>query len=127
MKRYILAAILSIISLTASAKGPGLNVEKMFDGSYNSNPSVSLIETRTPEKYFRGCTVTDDAAILSKVTQLYEKDLPRAVRSHDSSSSGSRYRTMRVMNNGEEIYIGLSYDGRNGCYLFISGPAKAFK
>lgn len=32
-----------------------------------------------------------------------------------------------IMNNGEEIYIGLSYDANNGCYLFVSGSPNAFK
>ncbi len=127
MKKYILIIIFSIFSLAAFAKAPNLNVEEMFDGSYNSNKSVSLNVSKTPEKYFRGCTVTNNKSILNKVSALFEKDLPKASRSQDLTTNGSRFRSMVIINNGEEIYIGLSYDENNGCYLFISGPQNAFK
>lgn len=127
MKKYILILILSMISLAVSAKAPNLHVEQMFNGSYNTNPSVSLNISKSQEKYFRGCTVTQNKKILNKISQLFEKDLPRASRSQDIISNGTRYRFMIILNNGEEIYVGLSYDANNGCYLFISGPLKAFK
>lgn len=127
MKKYILILILSMISLAVSAKGLNLHVEQMFNGSYNTNASVSLNISKTQEKYFRGCTVTQNKKILNKVSQLFEKDLPRASRSQDIISNGTRFRSMTIRNNGEEIYVGLSYDANNGCYLFISGPLNAFK
>ncbi len=127
MKKYLLIVIFTIFTITAFAKNPHLHVEKMFDGSYNANKSVSLNVSKTPEKYFRGCTVTNNKSLLNKVTQLFDKDLPRATRSQDLTNNGSRFRSMVVINNGEEIYIGLSYDENNGCYLFISGSQKAFK
>ncbi len=127
MKKYILLLILSFISLTTFAKAPNLNVEKMFDGSYTKNRSVSLNISRTPAKYFRGCTVTNNQAIVNKISQLFEKDLPRATRSQDLTDNGTQFRSMIIINNGQEIYIGLSYDENNGCYLFISGSPDAFK
>lgn len=127
MKKYILIIILSVVSLSALAKAPNLHVEKMFDGSYNSNKSVSLNVSRTPEKYFRGCTVTNNSGIVKKITQLFDKDLPKATRSQDLIDNGERFRSMIIQNNGEEIYIGLSYDENDGCYLFINGSLKAFK
>lgn len=127
MKKFILIILLSVVSLSAFAKAPNLNVEKMFYGSYNSHPSVSLNVSRTPQKYFRGCTVTNNKSILNKITQLFEKDLPKATRSQDLISGGTRFRSIVIVNNGEEIYVGLSYDANDGCYLFISGPLKAFK
>lgn len=127
MKKYILIIILSLFSLTAFAKAPNLHVEQMFNGSYNTNPSVSLNMSKSPEKYFRGCTVTNNKSLLNKVQKLFEKDLPKAIRSQDIIANGTRYQSMVITNNGEEIYIGLSYDTNNGCYLFISGPLNAFK
>ncbi len=127
MKKYILILVFSTISIIAFAKAPNLHVEKMFDGSYNSNQSVSLNVSRTPDKYFRGCTVTKNTSIVNKISQLFDKDLPKATRSQDLISNGTRFRSMVILNNGEEIYIGLSYDENNGCYLFISGSQEAFK
>lgn len=127
MKKYILIILLSMVSLAVSAKAPDLHVEQMFDGSYNTNPSVSLNISKNQEKYFRGCTVTKNKGILDKISQLFEKDLPKASSFQDVISNGTRYRSMKIINNGEEIYIGLSYDTDDGCYLFINGPVKAFK
>lgn len=127
MKKYILIIILLSVSLAASAKAPNLHVEQMFNGSYNTNPSVSLNISKSQEKYFRGCTITNNKNLLNKIAQLFEKDLPRAACSQDLISNGTRFRSMTIMNNDEEIYVGLSYDANNGCYLFISGPLKAFK
>lgn len=127
MKKYILIIFLSLISLSAFAKAPDLHVEQMFNGSYNTNPSVSLNISKNQKKYFRGCTVTNNKSLLKIIEQLFEKDLPRASHFQDLISNGERYRSMKVLSNGEEIYIGLSYDSNNGCYLFISGPLEAFK
>ena len=127
MKKYILIIIISLVSLSAFAKAPNLYVEQMFNGSYNTNPSISINMSKSPEKYFRGCTVTNNKSILNKVEKLFEKDLPRATRQQDIISNGTRFQSMVIINNGEEIYVGLSYDANNGCYLFISGPLKAFK
>lgn len=127
MKKYILIIILLFVSLAASAKAPNLHVEQMFNGSYNTNPSVSLNISKSQEKYFRGCTITNNKNLLNKIAQLFEKDLPRAAHSQDLISNGTRFRSMTIMNNDEEIYVGLSYHANNGCYLFISGPLKAFK
>lgn len=127
MKKYFLILILSMVSAIVSAKAPNLHVEEMFDGSYNNNKSVSLNISKNQEKYFRGCTVTNNKGLLKKISQLFEKDLPKASSSHDLISNGTRFRSMIIINNGEEIYVGLSYDANNGCYLFINGPLKAFK
>lgn len=127
MKKYFLIIILSLVSITATAKSPNLNVEKMFDGSYNSNPNVTIIISQTPEKYFRACTVNDNEALVNKVTQLFEKDLTKAIRSQDFITNGSRFRSFTVKNNNEEIYIGLTYNQNNGCDLFITGSSAAFK
>lgn len=127
MKKYILIIFLSLVSLSAFAKAPNLHVEQMFNGSYNTNQSVSINISKSSEKYFRGCTVTNNKSLLSKVQKLFDKDLPRATRQQDLISNGTRFQSMVIINNGEEIYVGLSYDANNGCYLFISGPLKAFK
>ncbi len=127
MKKYILIIILSFISLCSFAKSPNLHVEQLFNGSYNTNKSISINVIKTQEKYFRGFSVTNNKSLINKVSQLFEKDLSKASRSQDIISNGTRFRSMIILNNGEEIYIGLSYDDNNGCYLFIKGPLKAFK
>ncbi|MDE7376947.1 MAG: hypothetical protein K2N16_08860 [Muribaculaceae bacterium] len=116
-----------MVSLAVYAKSPKLHVEQMFNGFYNTNQTVSIIISKSEEKYFRGCIVTQNKEIVDKIAQLFEKDLAKASSSQDIISNGSRFRTMTITNNGEEICVGLSYDPDDSCYLFISGPLNAFK
>lgn len=128
MKRLlIILSVIFLTSLAAVAKPPHLNVEKLFDGSYNTNKSVSLIVSKKDGKYFRGCSVENNPAMVKKIAGLFEKDLDRAAKSQDIISNGSKFSSMTVINNNLEIHIGLSYDTANGCFLFIDGPVGAFK
>lgn len=128
MKRLLIILIGMIFGLTAMAKPPHLNVEKLFDGSYNSDKTVSIHISRTPEKYFRGFTVTNNASLVKKVTGIFRKDVPKAKKSQDIIENGGvSYSSMTVVNNNREINIGISYQPDNSCYLFISGPDEAFK
>jgi hypothetical protein len=127
MKRILIVLASVVIGLVAFAKPPQLNVEKIFDGSYNYDKSVSLHISRENGKYFRGCTVRNNAALVKKITALFGKDLKRAVKSQEIINNGPSYSSMTITNNNLEIYIGLSYEPDNGCYLFINGPLDAFK
>lgn len=126
MKRYLLIFIFAVFSLAAYAKEPNLNVEQLFNGSYNSNQHVAISISKRPEKYFRGININDNKGLVDKAVRLFEKDLPRSTESQDNIHSEGRYRSMKIINNGEEISIGLSITG-NSVYLFIMGPMKAFK
>ena len=128
MKRYIFIIISMFVGMIAMAKPPQLNVEKLFDGSYNSDKSVSIHISKSKDKYFRGFTVTNNTDLVKKVTSLYRKDTEKAENSQDIIKNGGlKYSSMTVKNNNREIKIGLSYDPENSCYLFITGPEEAFK
>lgn len=127
MKRILFIALCMVMSLAAMAKAPNLNVEKLFDGSYNSNKSVSLHFSKSQGKYFRGFTVRSNAALVKKVETLFKKDCKKAASSQDFINAGQKYSSMKVVNNGQEINIGLSYEGSDDCYLFITGPTSAFE
>lgn len=127
MKKYLLILVFSLTWLSGFAKSPNLHVEKMFDGTYNSDPTVYINISKSQDNYFRGFTVTNNSKLVKIISQLFEQDLPKAIRTQDIFSNGSHFSSMTIQNNGEEIYLGLSYDQNNGCYLFIKGPVSAFK
>lgn len=128
MKKIVLAILVFFIScLCAMAKPPQLNVERIFDGSYNSNKSVSINISKSKGQFFRSCYVTANPSLVKTILKLFEKDLPRASESHDIISDGEKYSTMTIINNGLEICIGLGTEPNHGCYLFIKGPIEAFK
>lgn len=128
MKRYIILIVSLVVSIVAMAKAPNLNVEKLFDGSYNSDKSVSIHISKSKKKYFRGFTVNNNAKLVDKVTDLFKKDAENAETSQDFIENGRpSYSSITVYNNDCKIEIGLSYSSDGGCYLFISGPNEAFK
>ena len=128
MKRYIVIIVSLLMGMVAMAKPPQLNVEKLFDGSYNSDKSVSIHISKSKEKYFRGFTVTNNAALVKKVTSLFKKDVEKAENSQDIIENGGVvYSSMTIKNNNKEIKIGLSYSPGDVCYLFITGVPEAFK
>lgn len=111
----------------AVAKPPHLNVEKVFDGTYDYNKSVSINISKTKDKYFRGCTVRNDASLVKKIVSLFKADLKRAEKSQDIIENGPKYSSMTIINNNLTINVGLSFEPDNGCYLFITGPNEAFE
>lgn len=127
MKRFLTLIAGLIISVVTFAKPPQLNVEKMFDGSYNNDKTVSLQISKNKNKYFRGCTVQGNAKLVKKISNLFDKDSERAESSQSIISEDSHYSSMTIINNGQEIYVGLSFEDNNSCYLFISGSPEAFK
>ncbi|MDE5878152.1 MAG: hypothetical protein K2H47_11745 [Muribaculaceae bacterium] len=128
MKRYIILILSFFISVIAMAKAPNLNVEKLFDGSYNSDKSVSIHISKSKKKYFRGFTVNNNAKLVDKVADLFKKDAENAETAQDFIENGRpSYSCITIINNECKIEIGLSYSGDGGCYLFISGPNDAFK
>ncbi len=128
MKRFTLIIISLLFGLVVMAKPPHLNVEKLFDGSYNSNKSVQINIYKSNGKYFRGFTVNNNPSLVKKVTELFKKDVERADSSQDIiENGGPSYSSMTIKNNNHKIDIGLSFTPNNSCYLFINGPIEAFK
>lgn len=128
MKRYMIALCCLLIGLTALAKPLKLNVEKFFDGSYNTNKNVSIHISKSKSKYYRGFTVQNDAALVDKVTAMFRKDEAVAESSQEFITSGTlTFINSTFINNGEKITVGLSFSSPNSCYLFITGTERAFE
>ena len=129
MKRYILVFISLFISLAAMAKPLKLNLDKLFDGSFNSNKNVTIQISKSKDNYFRAFSVLDgNPALVKKVTELYRKDEKNADSSQDFIGDGRvTFIRMQIVNNDQPVDIGLSFTPNNGCYLYIKGPAAAFK
>lgn len=129
MKRYILVFISIFISLAAMAKPLKLNLDRLFDGSFNSNKNVTIQISKSKDNYFRAFSVLDgNPALVKKVTELYRKDEKNADSSQDFIGDGRvTFIRMQIVNNDQPVDIGLSFTPNNGCYLYIKGPAAAFK
>ncbi len=128
MKRFLFIAIIMVSGFTALAKAPNLNLDKLFEDPYKSNKSVTIQISKSQGKYFRGFSVHANAELVKKVEQLFRQDCKMAAETQDIIEAGEKqYSSMKIVNNNQTIQIGLGYEGPNGCYLFISGPASAFE
>lgn len=128
MKRFILLIITCIITaLAVCATPPKLNVERLFDGRYNDNKSVTISIYKSNGNYYRGLTVKNNPGIVKKIAEAISKDAPRAKEYSDYNGDDGQYTSLQIVNNGEVIYIGLQRNQHSWAFFFIQGKEKAFK
>lgn len=126
MKQLFVIFILVLTSISAMAKPPHLTVEQLFDGRYNKERTVRTSISRADGTYYRSLHVTNNPAIINTIETALRKDSPRAAKSFEQEGEGGRYTSLKIVNNGEPIDIGLQqYNGN--AFFFIKGPEKAFK
>lgn len=126
MKRILFLTIILISSITAFAKAPNLEVEKLFDGRYNSNSSVTTTIYKNNGEYYRGMSISNNPDLIRIITNAISKDSAKAARFSEQTGEGGKYTSLRILNNGETINIGLQQKSGNA-YFFIKGSEKAFK
>ena len=127
MKRLIIIIMCIANAVLLSAKPARLNVEKLFDGRYNSNVSVTISIYKNNGNYYRGLTVKNNPGIVKRIADALSKDAPRAKEYSDYNGADGQYTSLQIVNNGELIYIGLQRDKHGGAFFFIQGKEKAFK
>lgn len=127
MRRLVILIVIAIISAAAYAKAPNLNVEKLFDGRYNKTAGVSSTIYKNRGKYYRGLTIKNNPKVLKSIAEAMKADVPRASHYSDHKEVDGQYSSMKVLNNGETIFIGLQRDNKGGGFFFIQGNEAAFK
>lgn len=127
MKRLTIIIFCLATAIAVFAKPPKLNVEKLFDGRFNSSKNVTISIYKNNGNYYRGMTVVNNPDIIKKIADAIEKDAPRASNYSDHHNSDGQYTSLQIINNGETIYIGLKRDRHGGGFFFIQGKEKAFK
>ena len=127
MKRILILLLCIVSTITIYANPPKLNVEKLFDGRYNNNKSVTISIYKSNGNYYRGLTIKDNPEIIKQIAEAIAKDQPRAKDFSDYQGNDGQYTSLQIVNNGETIYIGLQRDKSGGGFFFIQGKEKAFQ
>lgn len=127
MKRILILLLCIVSTITIYANPPKLNVEKLFDGRYNNNKSVTISIYKSNGNYYRGLTVKNNPEIIKQIAEAIAKDQPRAKDFSDYQGNDGQYTSLQIVNNGETIYIGLQRDKSGGGFFFIQGKEKAFQ
>lgn len=128
MKRLLIIFSMAIVALLANAKPPQIAVEQFFDGRYNKEKSVRTTIAKRDGIYYRGLHVTENQAIVEKISETIAKDATNATKYLEQTGEGGKSVWIKITNNGETIDIGLQQaPSGNTAYLMIRGPEKAFK
>lgn len=128
MKKLSLFIISVLIGIAAVARPPQLEIEKLFDGSYNTDKTVSIHISKSKDKFFRGFTVHGNPKLVKKISDMFKKDSKNAEKTQEIIDKGIlSYSSLEIKNNGCTIIVGLSYSIDDGCYLFIKGSPEAFE
>lgn len=126
MKQLFVILIFSLYSIAVMAKPPQLAVERLFDGRYNKEKTVRTSISRADGMYYRSLRITNNPGIIEIIEEALREDSPRAAKSFEQEGEGGRYTSLKIINNGETIDIGLQqYNGN--AFFFIRGKEKAFK
>lgn len=126
MKQLLSILIFLFSSVAAVAKPPQLAVEHLFDGRYNKDKTVRTSISRADGMYYRSLHITDNPNLIKIIENALSKDRQRATKSFEQEGEGGRYSSLKIVNNGEPIDIGLQqYNGN--AFFFIKGKEKAFK
>lgn len=126
MKQLVVIFILILTSISAMAKPPRLAVEQLFDGRYNKERTVRTSISRADGTYYRSLHITNNPGIIKIIENALSKDSSRAAKFFEQEGEGGRYTSLKIINNGETIDIGLQqYNGN--AFFFIKGTEKAFK
>ena len=127
MRRLVTILAITILSVAAYAKAPNLTVEKLFDGRYNKTAGVSSTVYKNNGKYYRGLTIENNPIVIKAIADAMKTDAPRASHYSDHQEKDGQYTSMKVVSNGETIFIGLQRDNKGGGFFFIQGNESAFK
>lgn len=127
MRRLAIFIAITVLSVAAYAKAPDLTVEKLFDGRYSKTAGVSSTIYKNNGKYYRGLTIENNPNVLKAIADAMKADAPRASHYSDHQEKDGQYTSMKVLNNGEIIFIGLQRNNNGGGFFFIQGNEAAFK
>lgn len=124
MKKYILLAILSIINIVAIASSPKLASEKIFEEIDLYDPSLSITIMERPDQTVKTLSFKNKQDLHKKIKKALDSDKEKAVSKSLVSDNGEISESIVIINEDEEIKIGLSNSRSKEVYFFMQ---KIFK
>lgn len=124
MKRYILIAILSIINIMAIASSPKLASEKIFEEIDLYDPSLSVTIMERPDQTVKTLSFKNKQDLHKKIKKALDSDKEKAVSKSLVSDNGEISESIVIINEDEEIKIGLSNSRSKEVYFFMQKIRK---
>lgn len=119
MKRHLLLAILSIINIVAIASSPKLASEKIFEDINLYDPSLSITIMERPDQTVKTLCFKNKPDLQKKIKKALDSDKEKAVSKSLVSDNGEISESIVIINEDEEIKIGLSNSRSKEVYFFM--------
>ena len=124
MKRYFFLALLSIINIVAAASSPKLASEKIFEDINLYYPSLSITIMERPEQTVKTLSFKNKADLQKKIKKALDSDKEKAVSKSLVSDNGEISESIVIINEDEEVKIGLSNSRSKEVYFFLQKTRK---
>lgn len=101
MKRKIIFFIMLACTTFVFAAPPQIPVLKAFDGRYNNEKNVTIIESIKPSQYYYSIEVQKKPEIIKEIVQLFEESEKNAESTNKRIQGGYESTTTYVLSSGD--------------------------
>ncbi len=119
MKRYLFLTLLSFCCFVALAASPKLASEKIFDDIDLYDPSLSVTIMERPDQTVRTLSFKNKPELQKKIKKALDQDKEKATSKSLVSDNGEISESIVIINDENEIKIGLNNSRSKEVYFFM--------
>lgn len=119
MKRYLFLTILTICNLVALAGSPKLASEKIFEDIDLYDPSLSITMMEQKNQTVRTLSFKNKPDLFKKIKKALDTDKEQATSKSFVSDNGEISESIVIINDEDEIKIGLNNSRSKEVYFFM--------
>lgn len=119
MKKYLFLTILTICNLVALAGSPKLASEKIFEDIDLYDPSLSITMMEQKNQTVRTLSFKNKPDLFKKIKKALDTDKEQATSKSFVSDNGEISESIVIINNEDEIKIGLNNSRSKEVYFFM--------
>lgn len=119
MKKYLFLTILTICNLVALAGSPKLASEKIFEDIDLYDPSLSITMMEQKNQTVRTLSFKNKPDLFKKIKKALDTDKEQATSKSFVSDNGEISESIVIINDEDEIKIGLNNSRSKEVYFFM--------
>ncbi len=119
MKRYIFLTLLTLCNLVAMAGSPKLASEKIFESIDLYDPSLSITMMEQKNQTVRTLSFKNKPELFNKIKKAIDADKEKATSKSFVSDDGEISESIVIINDEDEIKIGLNNSRSKEVYFFM--------
>ncbi len=119
MKRYIFLTVLTLFNIIALAGTPKLASEKIFESIDLYDPSLSITMMEQKNQTARTLSFKNKPELFNKIKKALDADKEKATSKSFVSDNGEVSESIVIINDEDEIKIGLNNSRSKEVYFFM--------